>query len=82
VAGTLGLAQAIIIESALSFLGFGVQPPTPSWGAMLQNAQGYLSTAPWIAIFPGLMICLTVISCYVLGDFLSEAMNPMHRQLR
>jgi peptide/nickel transport system permease protein len=82
VAGTLGLAQAIIIESALSFLGFGVQPPTPSWGAMLQNAQGYLSTAPWIAIFPGLMICLTVVSCYVLGDFLSEAMNPIHRKLR
>jgi peptide/nickel transport system permease protein len=81
VAGTLGLAQAIIIESALSFLGFGVQPPTPSWGAMLQNAQGYLSTAPWIAIFPGLMICLTVVSCYMLGDFLSEAMNPVHRKL-
>ena len=82
VAGTLGLAQAIIIESALSFLGFGVQPPTPSWGAMLQNAQGYLSTAPWIAVFPGLMICLTVFSCYILGDFLSEAMNPIHRRVR
>ncbi len=81
VAGTLGLAQAIIIESALSFLGFGVQPPTPSWGAMLQNAQGYLSTAPWIAIFPGLMICLTVVSCYVLGDFLADAMNPIRRKL-
>jgi len=82
VAGTLGLAQAIIIESALSFLGFGVQPPTPSWGAMLQNAQGYLSTAPWIAVFPGLMICLTVVSCYILGDFLSEVLNPVHRRVR
>ncbi|NIO00865.1 MAG: ABC transporter permease subunit [Candidatus Latescibacteria bacterium] len=81
VAGTLGLAQAIIIESALSFLGFGIQPPTPSWGAMLQNAQGYLSTAPWIAIFPGLMICLTVISCYVLGDFLTNALNPIRRKI-
>lgn len=76
VAITLGLAQAIIIESALSFLGFGVQPPTPSWGAMLQNAQGYLGTCPWIAIFPGLMICLTVICCNVLADFLGEAFSP------
>ncbi|MFH1755219.1 MAG: ABC transporter permease [Candidatus Latescibacterota bacterium] len=81
VATTLGLAQAIIIESALSFLGFGVQPPTPSWGAMLQNAQGYLSTAPWIAIFPGVMICLTVISCYILGDFLTDALNPIRRKI-
>jgi hypothetical protein len=56
VAITLGLAQAIIIESGLSFLGFGVQPPTPSWGGMLQDAQSYLSDCPWIAVFPGLMI--------------------------
>jgi len=76
VAITLGLAQAIIIESGLSFLGFGVQPPTPSWGAMLQNAQSYLSDCPWIAIFPGLMICLTVVCCNVLADFLGEAMGP------
>jgi peptide/nickel transport system permease protein len=81
VAATLGLAQAIIIESALSFLGFGVQPPAPSWGAMLQNAQGYLSTTPWIAIFPGMMICLTVISCYILGDFLTDALNPIRRKI-
>ncbi len=79
VAITLGLAQAIIIESGLSFLGFGVQPPTPSWGAMLQNAQSYLSDCPWIAIFPGLMICLTVVCCNVLADFLGEAMSPAHR---
>jgi peptide/nickel transport system permease protein len=77
VAVTLGLAQAIIIESALSFLGFGVQPPTPSWGAMLQNAQGYLSTCPWIAIFPGLLIFLTVVCCNVLADFLGEAFSPI-----
>jgi peptide/nickel transport system permease protein len=78
VAVTLGLAQAIIIESALSFLGFGVQPPTPSWGAMLQNAQGYLSTCPWIAIFPGVMIFLTVVCCNVLADFLGEAFSPLN----
>jgi peptide/nickel transport system permease protein len=77
VAVTLGLAQAIIIESALSFLGFGVQPPTPSWGAMLQNAQGYLGTCPWIAVFPGLMIFLTVGCCNVLADFLGEAYSPV-----
>jgi peptide/nickel transport system permease protein len=77
VAVTLGLAQAIIIESALSFLGFGVQPPTPSWGAMLQNAQGYLSTCPWIAVFPGMMIFLTVVCCNVLADFLGEAFSPL-----
>lgn len=82
VAVTLGLAQAIIIESGLSFLGFGVQPPTPSWGAMLQNAQSYLSDCPWIAIFPGLMICLTVVCCNVLADFLGEAMSPARRTAR
>jgi len=76
VAITLGLAQAIIIESGLSFLGFGVQPPTPSWGAMLQDAQSYLGDCPWIAIFPGLMICLTVVCCNVLADFLGEATYP------
>jgi peptide/nickel transport system permease protein len=77
VATTIGMATAIILESALSFLGFGVQPPTPSWGAMLQNAQGYLSNFPWMAIFPGLMIFLTVVCCFVLGDFLSAALNPI-----
>ncbi len=76
VAITLGLAQAIIIESGLSFLGFGVQPPTPSWGAMLQDAQSYLSDCPWIALFPGLMIFLTVVCCNILSDFLGEATNP------
>jgi peptide/nickel transport system permease protein len=81
VAGTLGFAHAIIIESALSFLGFGVQPPVPSWGAMLQNAQGYLNLAPWIAIFPGLMIFVTIICCYILGDFLTNNLNPVRRSI-
>ncbi len=82
VAITLGLAQAIIIESGLSFLGFGVQPPTPSWGAMLQNAQGSLSECPWIAIFPGLMIFLTVVCCNVLADFLGEALSQIRPTTR
>jgi peptide/nickel transport system permease protein len=77
VAITLGLAQAIIIESGISFLGFGVQPPTPSWGAMLQNAQSYLADCPWIAVFPGLMIFLTVVCCNILADFLGDAVSQI-----
>jgi peptide/nickel transport system permease protein len=70
VAATIGVAQAIMTESALSFLGFGVQPPSESWGGMLTRAQSQLGVAPWLAIFPGAMIFLTVLSCYALGDFL------------
>lgn len=76
VAGTLGLAQAIMIESTLSFLGFGVQPPSVTWGALLRNAQGLLSVAPWAAVFPGIMIFVTILCCFVLGDFLRSAANP------
>jgi peptide/nickel transport system permease protein len=76
VAGTLGLAQAIVIESTLSFLGFGLQPPSMSWGSLLRDAQGYLGAAPWIAIFPGLMIFSTVLSCHVLGEFLESTLDP------
>lgn len=74
VAATIGIAQAIMIESAISFLGFGVQPPTASWGSMLTNAQSYLGTAPWLAIFPGAMIFLTVLSCHALADFLRSSL--------
>ena len=70
VAATIGFAQAISLESAMSFLGFGVQPPTPSWGAMLQSAKGVLGVAPWMVLFPGAMIFLAVLSTYLLGDFL------------
>jgi peptide/nickel transport system permease protein len=76
VAGTLALGQAIVIESTLSFLGFGVQPPSTSWGALLNDAQGYLGTAPWNAVFPGLMIFATVLCCYVLGGFLKSTLDP------
>jgi peptide/nickel transport system permease protein len=76
VAGTLGLAQAIVIESTLSFLGFGLQPPSMSWGSLLKNAEGYLGAAPWIALFPGLMIFATVLCCHVLGEFLESTLNP------
>ncbi len=59
VAATLGVGGAIIIESSLSFLGLGVQPPTPSWGNMLQDAQSTMATKPWLTIFPGLAILIT-----------------------
>jgi peptide/nickel transport system permease protein len=68
VAATIGVAQAIMTESALSFLGFGVQPPAESWGSMLTNAQSHLATAPWLAVVPGAMIFVTVLACYALGD--------------
>jgi peptide/nickel transport system permease protein len=76
IAGTVGLAQAIVIESTLSFFGFGLQPPAMSWGSLLRDAQGYIATAPWIAVFPGFMIFITVLCCFVLGDFLKSAVNP------
>ena len=75
VAATIGIAQAIMTESAVSFLGFGVQPPTASWGAMLTHAQSYLGSAPWLAIFPGVMILVTVLACYSLGDSLRRALG-------
>jgi peptide/nickel transport system permease protein len=76
VAGTLGLAQAIVIESALAFFGFGLQPPAVSWGSLLRDTQGYFATAPWIAVFPGFMIFITVLCCFVLGESLKSTVDP------
>jgi peptide/nickel transport system permease protein len=76
VAATLGMAGAILTESALSFLGLGVQPPMPSWGNMLMDSQSYLLSAPWMAIIPGLFIVLTVLSLYFVGEGLRESLNP------
>lgn len=76
VAATLGIAWAILMESALSFLGLGVQPPEPSWGNMLSSARGYLTTAPHLAIFPGLLIFLVVLLYNYLGDGLRDAFDP------
>lgn len=78
VAATLRIGAAIITESGLSYLGFGVQPPTPSWGNMLNNAQSELDYAPWTAIFPGVFIFLTVISVNYIGDGLRDALDPHH----
>ena len=76
VAGTLGMAGAILTESALSFLGLGVQPPMASWGNMLMDSQSYLLDAPWMAVIPGLVIVLTVLSLYFVGEGLREGLNP------
>ncbi len=76
VAATLIVARAILLESYISFLGYGIQPPTPSWGNMLTNAQQYFDTAPWLAIFPGVMITLAVTSFNFLGDGLRDALDP------
>jgi peptide/nickel transport system permease protein len=76
VQATLTIATAIIAEAALSFLGLGQQPPQPSWGSMLNSAQRFLSNAPWMAIFPGIAIFVTVLSFNLLGDGLRDALDP------
>jgi peptide/nickel transport system permease protein len=78
VAATLRVGAAIITESGLSYLGFGVQPPTPTWGNMLRNAQSEMDYAPWTAIFPGVFIFLTVIAVNYIGDGLRDALDPHH----
>lgn len=81
VTATLGVAFAILTESALSYLGLGIQPPTPSWGNMLQHAQQYLWSAPHLAVYPGVMILLTVLSYNFLGDGLRDALDPSLRNV-
>jgi peptide/nickel transport system permease protein len=76
VAATLGVAGAILAESTLSYLGYGVQPPTPTWGNMLQNAQTEMYAAPWLAVFPGLLIFVSIMSINFVGDGLRDALDP------
>lgn len=76
VAATLNVAKAILLESYVSYLGYGIQPPVASWGNMLNNAQIYLTTAPWLAILPGFAITLAVTSFNFLGDGLRDALDP------
>ena len=76
VAATLNVAHAILAESYISFLGYGIQPPTPSWGNMLESAQSYLTSAPWLAILPGAAITLAVTSFNFVGDGLRDALDP------
>lgn len=79
VAATLSVAGVILLESALSFLGFGIQPPQASWGNMLANAQSNITIAPWVAIFPGLCIFVVALSVNYLGDGLRDAIDPNQR---
>jgi peptide/nickel transport system permease protein len=76
VQATLAVAEAIIAEASLSFLGLGQQPPHPSWGSMLNSAQRFIENAPWLAIFPGLAIFLVVLAFNLLGDGLRDALDP------
>jgi peptide/nickel transport system permease protein len=76
VAATLGVAGAILTESTLSFLGLGIQLPTATWGNMLRAAQNDMSTAPWLAFFPGLFIFLTILSVNYIGDGMRDALDP------
>lgn len=80
VAVTLAVGRGILYESVLSFLGLGIQPPMPTWGNMLTNAQESLWKAPWLAVFPGAMILLTVVSVNFVGDGLRDAMDPRARR--
>ena len=73
--GGLTVARAILLEAYVSFLGYGIQPPLPSWGNMLNSAQQYLATAPWLAIFPGIAIIIAVCSFNFLGDGLRDALD-------
>jgi len=79
VQATLSIAAAIIAEAALSFLGLGQQPPAPSWGSMLNAAQRFLTSAPWMAIWPGLAIFMVVLSFNLVGDGLRDALDPKAR---
>ena len=76
---SLAIAAAILAETALSFLGLGVQPPTPSWGSTLRIGTGYMQQAPWLSLYPGLSIFVTVLGINLLGDGLRDVLDPRGR---
>ena len=80
ITATLGIAGAILVESSLSFLGLGVQPPDPSWGNMLMEGKSTIEVAPWLSIYPGLAILLTVLGYNLLGESLRELFDPHHME--
>lgn len=82
VIGTLGMGGAVLAEAALSFLGLGIRPPFPSWGSMLSDAREQITTAPWISIFPGLAIFMTVLGLNLLGDGLRDILDPQSHARR
>ena len=76
------IGMMMVLSSGLSFLGLGVQPPTPDWGAMVRDAKDFLGVAPWLSTFPGLMILLTALAFNYFGDGLNDALDPRRRRLR
>lgn len=76
VSATVGLGDAILLEAGLSFLGLGLQPPTPTWGGMLRDGREVLATAPWVSLFPGLFLVLTVLGAHLVSDALRAALDP------
>jgi peptide/nickel transport system permease protein len=80
VSATFGVAGAILTESALSFLGFGVPPPTPSWGDILSQSRQYIEFAWWLTVFPGAAIFLTITAYNLVGEGLRDAIDPRLRQ--
>ncbi|HEV8122790.1 MAG TPA: ABC transporter permease [Gemmatimonadales bacterium] len=76
VAATLGVGDVILLEAGLSFLGLGIQPPTPSWGGMIQDSRDYFFTRPWTSIFPGLAIVVTVLAVSLIGDAMRDRFDP------
>jgi len=82
VMATLGFSSAILSAAGLSFLGLGVQPPSPEWGAILASGRNYITKAPWILLFPGLAICLTVLSFNLIGDSLRDLVDPRRKERR
>jgi peptide/nickel transport system permease protein len=81
VAAALGVGNAITLEAGLSYLGLGVQPPTPSWGNMIQSGRDTLVNAPWVATAPGVALVLVVIACTLLGDALRDVLDPTTRHM-
>lgn len=79
---TLGVADAILVAATLSFLGLGAQPPTPEWGAMLSHGRDYLYFAPWISIFPGVALFITILGLNILGDGLRDFLDPHLKTLK
>jgi peptide/nickel transport system permease protein len=79
---TLGFSSAVLSAAGLSFLGLGAQPPSPEWGLQLASSRNYLQRAPWLTIFPGLAIAITVLGFNLLGDGLRDILDPRQRGLR
>jgi len=79
VLATLDVGWVILTASALGFLGLGAQPPTPEWGAMLNEGRGYLRNAPWVTVAPGMAIALAVVAVNLVGDYLRDALDPRRR---